>query len=121
MTKVSKTPAKVDEIKPTVDEAVAAPAPVIDEPKDAEGELVSDPASEIDGVNDVTVDNGEQLAPIELADAVFTHAVKAGPAKGFHRAGKFWTREETMINRADFTDEQWEAIEAEPMLSIQQL
>lgn len=55
------------------------------------------------------------------AAAEFTHSIKAAPAKGFWRAGKFWTREGMDVNRADYSDDQWAALEAESNLTIQAL
>ena len=123
MTKVAPTQAKAGKVKLPAVEAVSQSVAVID------GVIAgavgnADPLPPVvvtEGVIATAVGNGELLPPIELAAEVFTHTVKAGPAKGFHRAGKFWTREETKINHADFTDEQWDALEAEPMLTIQQL
>ena len=40
---------------------------------------------------------------------------------GFHRAGRHWPREGAEVAREDFTDEQWAALEGEPMISIKAL
>jgi len=47
-----------------------------------------------------------------------THRITAVPAAGFCRAGRRWYREGTDVNRGDFDDEQWAALEAEPMLIV---
>ena len=56
----------------------------------------------------------EQAATAEQ----FTHRITAVPEKGFCRAGRRWYREGTAVNRDDFSDEQWAALEAEPMLVV---
>lgn len=47
-----------------------------------------------------------------------THMIAAIPATGFCRAGRRWYREGEAVDRADFTAEQWAALEAEPLLTI---
>lgn len=49
-----------------------------------------------------------------------THRITAVPAAGFCRAGRRWYREPTEVNRADFDDAQWAALEAEAMLVVVQ-
>lgn len=62
-----------------------------------------------------------EAAPIEPAVTEapqFTHRITAVPAAGFCRAGRRWYHEATAVNRDDFSDEQWAALEAEPMLVV---
>jgi|JI10StandDraft_1071094.scaffolds.fasta_scaffold155962_2 hypothetical protein len=62
-----------------------------------------------------------EAAPVEPAAPAapqFTHRITAVPAAGFCRAGRRWYREATAVNRDDFSDEQWAAIEDEPMLVV---
>lgn len=67
----------------------------------------------------------EAVAPadqaIAAAPAVVTHEIAGKPEKGFYRAGRYWPRAGTPIDRADFTDDQWSAIEGEPKLTIKPL
>lgn len=72
----------------------------------------------LSAVNEAGVLTTSDATSDELVAEAFTHSIKAAPAKGFHRAEKFWSREETKVNQADFTDDQWAALEAEPMLTI---
>lgn len=50
-----------------------------------------------------------------------THEIAATPEKGFWRAGRHWPRAGLAVARADFTDDQWAALEAEPKLTIKPL
>jgi hypothetical protein len=62
-----------------------------------------------------------EAAPVEPAApgaSLFTHRITAVPEKGFCRAGRRWYREGTAVNRDDFSDEDWEALEAEPLLVV---
>lgn len=72
----------------------------------------------VEGVVDVV--EQADLADVEPS-AVFTHRITAAPERGFYRAGRHWLRDGTDVNRADFTDEQWAVLEAEPKLSITNL
>ena len=64
----------------------------------------------------------------DAADAVAAQAQSvAGPShyrirsitpRGFCRAGRRWSAAGDIVAREDFTDEQWLALEAEPMLSV---
>ena len=61
----------------------------------------------------------EQPGAAQAATAEqFTHRITAVPAKGFCRAGRRWYREATHVNRDDFSAEDWDALEAEPMLVV---
>ena len=62
-----------------------------------------------------------EAAPVEPAAPAapqFTHRITAVLAAGFCRAGRRWYHEATAVNRDDFSDEQWAALEAEPMLVV---
>lgn len=50
-----------------------------------------------------------------------THNVRAIPDAGFWRGDHKWHADGEDINRADFSDEQWEAITAEPLLVVTSL
>jgi len=91
-------------------------APVaVDGEKAPEIEVVApaDPAPE-------TAAPATDAAP-EVAGHSPTHSIAAGPEKGFYRAGRHWPREATKVARAEFTDDQWAALEAEPKLTIKPL
>lgn len=47
-----------------------------------------------------------------------THRISAIPANGFCRAGRRWYREGEAVDRASFSDDQWAALEGEPLLNI---
>lgn len=47
-----------------------------------------------------------------------THRIAGTPERGFYRAGRHWPREGVEVARADFDDEQWAALEAEPRLVV---
>lgn len=51
----------------------------------------------------------------------FTHRIAATTEKGFYRAGRHWPREGVEIDRAEFSDQQWSALEGEPMLTVKTL
>jgi len=63
----------------------------------------------------------DAAAAPEVAGNSPTHSIAAGPEKGFYRAGRYWPREAAPVARADFTDDQWAALEAEPKLTIKPL
>lgn len=50
-----------------------------------------------------------------------TYRIAGTPEKGFYRAGRHWPREGVEVNRADFTDAEWSALEGEPRLNIRVL
>lgn len=50
-----------------------------------------------------------------------THRIAALPAAGFCRAGRRWPREGEEVSRDEFSDEQWAAIESEPLLVVVEL
>ena len=52
------------------------------------------------------------------AAAVVSHRISATTERGFYRAGRHWPREGVDVDRFEFTDEQWAALEAEPLLVI---
>lgn len=62
---------------------------------------------------------GDVLLDFELA--TFTHRIAGQAPKGFYRLGRFWPPEGVEVNREDFDDEQWLALEGEPKLSIKPL
>lgn len=47
-----------------------------------------------------------------------THRIAAIPAAGFCRAGRRWCREGEEVSRGEFSDEQWAALEGEPLLVV---
>lgn len=55
------------------------------------------------------------------AKAAPTYRISARPERGFHRAGRYWPRQGVEVARAEFTDEQWAAIEAEPLLTVSEI
>jgi hypothetical protein len=61
--------------------------------------------------------SGTLLPPIDIP--AITHTVTATPEKGFWRAGRQWHRTPTPVNRADWSDDQWQALTAEPRLLVQ--
>jgi len=65
--------------------------------------------------------SGPHVAPAEPAPAIVTHRIAATPERGFYRAGRYWPREEVLVDREDFTVEQWAALEAEPRLVVSSL
>lgn len=56
-----------------------------------------------------------------VADIVLTHRVTGHGQNGFWRAGRHWPVEGVGVNRADFSDDHWAALESEPKISIKQL
>lgn len=50
-----------------------------------------------------------------------SYLIAAKAAAGFWRAGRHWPKEGAVADRAEFTDEQWAALEAEPALIVTQL
>lgn len=66
-----------------------------------------------------TIGTGGEVAPDVAPDvAAAWHRIAALPASGFCRAGRRWFREGEAVRREDFTDEQWAALEGEPMLAV---
>lgn len=62
------------------------------------------------------------IAPeLTIKAAVFTHHIAATVDKGFYRAGRHWPREGVEVDRAEFSDEQWSALEGEPKLTVKTL
>ena len=55
------------------------------------------------------------------AEKPATHRIAATPAAGFWRAGRYWPRDGVEVAQADFSEEQWAAIEAEPKLVVKAL
>lgn len=55
---------------------------------------------------------------VAAGEPAATHRIAALPAAGFCRAGRRWHREGEEVRREDFTDEQWAALQGEPMLSV---
>jgi hypothetical protein len=60
----------------------------------------------------------EQEPPAEAALPVASHRIAAIPAAGFCRAGQRWPQAGVDVSRADFDDEQWAALQAEPLLAV---
>jgi len=67
------------------------------------------------------IDNTPPKAPEVPDTPIFTHRIAGIPEHGFYRAGRHWPREGVEVLRADFTDEQWATLEAEPRLVISSL
>lgn len=44
--------------------------------------------------------------------------VKAGPARGFWRCGRFWPAEDTEVREGELTDEQWALVRSEAKLTV---
>ena len=44
--------------------------------------------------------------------------IKSKQPQGFWRAGHFWSATETIVDKSEFTDEQWEQLRQEAMLSV---
>lgn len=66
-----------------------------------------------------TVEVVADVAPdVAAGEPAATHRIVALPAAGFCRAGRRWHREGEAVRREDFTDEQWAALEGEPMLAV---
>lgn len=118
------TSAPQAEVQADVSIPAAAPAAVeIAPPVETETAIV--PAmdgSPIEGAG-VEGDEAAQLdaQPAELDEPVVTHSIAAVIDKGFCRAGVRWYREPTYVNRDDWTDEQWQALTSEPMLTVKEL
>lgn len=51
----------------------------------------------------------------------FTHEIKAVEQRGICRAGVRWYHEPRLVNRADWTDEQWAALTGERLLIVREL
>lgn len=98
---------------PQVAEAAAAP---IEQPTADHGTEAA--VSEAPQVAETAAAQIDPPATDQGAAPVFTHRITAVPETGFCRSGRRWYREGTDVNHGDFDDEQWEALEAEPMLVV---
>lgn len=83
----------------------------------------SAPVSAVDeagqeATNEVTQDLSAESPVI---DSEATHRIAGQSQTGFWRAGRHWPPEGIDVNKADFTDEQWAALEGELKLSIKPL
>lgn len=50
-----------------------------------------------------------------------SYLIAAKAAAGFWRAGRHWPKEGAVADRAEFTGDQWAAIEAEAALTVERL
>lgn len=106
-TKAKNPPAEPEAIDQITPEAAAA------DQVTKSGETPADAA-----LAERAVTEAAPVEPAAPAATMFTHRITAVPEKGFCRAGRRWYREATAVNRDDFSDEQWAAIEDEPMLVV---
>lgn len=64
-----------------------------------------------------TKTNGKNK-PDAASPAAPTHRIAAIAGAGFCRAGRRWPRDGVDVTRSDFTDEEWVALTAEPLLVV---
>lgn len=63
----------------------------------------------------------QSVAETPAIEPEATHRIAGQSPTGFWRAGRHWPPEGIEVNKADFTDEQWAALEGELKLSIKPL
>jgi hypothetical protein len=104
--------------------ALVAAAPIAGTLEPLAGTPIAAPA----GQDQAGAADGAAAAPVLTAEPLAqpakkepTHHVSGVPEKGFYRAGRHWPREGVEVVRADFTDAQWVALEAEPNIVIKSL
>lgn len=95
--------------------------PASTEPADLTNAAPAEPVADTgqgEPIGDTDPADPEAAAQPEVAA---THEIKAIPAKGFCRAGRRWPTEATRVNRADFSDEQWQSLTDEANLIVRPL